>query len=443
MAKYPRILISGQYFHTNSGGGITLSNLFSDWDKDKIAATALSITNPSFDVCHNYYQIGSGELKLRFPFNLKKRSNLSSSGRVLNLEKFSRKTDILESHKTFYRKLYDTILFSSGLIHYRSTFKLSPDFLKWVKSFNPEIIYSQLSSLDEMRIVAALRSALDVPLAIHIMDDWPSTISNRYFPKPVWKRIIDRQLRRLFSEAKILLSIGDSMSEEYFTRYGLNFVPFHNPIDTKLWLADSRTDCTINGKDIKVLYSGRIGIGISQSLVDVAEAIDSLNLKGNSIKLYIQTPTEEHEVLKKLSKFNCVVINPVVEYSQIPRIFATADILLLANDFDDSAVAFLKFSMPTKASEYMISGTPILVYSAEETAVTKFFSQNSCGLCVSRKNKEELTAGIIKLIQDQTYRHKISRNAVEVALKKFDAAKVRSEFRNIFVAATQDITSHD
>lgn len=437
MNEYPRILISGQYFHTKSGGGITLSNLFSGWDKEKIASTASFITYPSFEICNNYYQIGSKELRLRFPFNLKKRSNLSSSGRVVIRETSLSNTDILKTKKSLFRTLYDKILFSTGLIHYRSTFIPSSDFLDWIKLNNPQIIYSQLSSIEEMKIVATLKNILGVPLAVHIMDDWPSTLSHKYFPSILWRRIISRQLKRLLSDAKVLLSISEPMSEEYLKRYGLNFVPFHNPIDTKMWMVHSRTDCTVNTDIIKVLYSGRIGIGISQSLVDAAEAIDSLNLKGNKIKLFIQTPTEEHEILKTLSNFNCIVINPVVEYSQIPKIFSTADILLLANDFDAKAITFLKFSMPTKASEYMISGTPILVYSAEETAVTKFFRQNECGYCVTQKSIADLMAGISTLMQDQVLRNKLSQKAIEVALNKFDAEKVRSEFRDIIIAATK------
>lgn len=438
MIEFPRILISGQYFHTNSGGGITLSNLFSDWDKDKIAATASFITNPSFEVCQNYYQLGSSEQKLRFPFNLKSGSNLYSSGRVKNEVNFSGKTDIPELKKAFYRKLYDTILFSTGLIHYRNSFILSPDFLKWVNSFNPEILYTQLSSFEEMRIVETLKGALDIPLVIHIMDDWPSTISNRYFPKLIWQRIINSKLKRLFSEAKVLLSISDPMSQEYFNRYGLTFMPFHNPIDTKIWLAHSRKDCSVNVKNIKILYSGRIGTGISHSLIDVAEAIGSMNSKGGNIKLYIQSPTEEHEILNVLRTYECIEINPPVDYNKIPEIFSCADILLLANDFDDKAITFLKFSMPTKASEYMISGTPILVYSAEETAVTKFFTLNECGYCVSHKNMDELITGISTLINDQAYRKKISRNSIITASERFDAEKVRMEFLNVFIDATKD-----
>lgn len=442
MKGYPCILISGQYFHRNSGGGITLSNLFNGWDKNKIAVAASFISDPSFEICENYYQLGSLEYELRFPYNLKRNYNQYHSGSISRSELSTSKRISITENKSVFRKIYDGILFTSGLIHYRNKFRISDQFLDWIKELRPEIIYSQLSSLEEMRIVSRLQQELKLPVAIHIMDDWPNTINSRYFPKYIWGKILNRKLIRLFREAKVLLSISEPMSEEYSKRYGLNFIPFHNPIDTKMWMEHSRTDCIVNEKNIKVLYSGRIGTGISQSLVDVAEAIDSLNISGENIKLHIQTPTEEHEILNTLQNFKCVVFNPIVDYSQIPEIFSTADILLLANDFDARAIAFLKFSMPTKASEYMISGTPILVYSAEETAVAKFFSQNECGHCVSRKNKEDLTIGINTLIHDHNYRHKISRNAIRVALERFDADKVRSAYRDIFIAAVQDEISN-
>ena len=435
MTKYPRILISGQYFHTRSGGGITLSNLFFGWDKDKIASTASFITNPSFEICDNYYQIGSKELKLRFPFNLKRRSVSPNSGRVLNRDTFSGNSDLPDVKKSGFRKVYDTFLFSSGLIHYRSTFKLSPDFLDWVKSFKPEIIYSQLSSLEEMRIVSTIKSELNLPLAIHIMDDWPSTISQRYFPKYIWRKIINKELIQLFSEARVLFSISEAMSEEYLKRYGMKFIPFHNPINTKVWSLYSKKSHSLNDNGVKILYSGRIGIGISQSLLDVAGAIESLNSNGNRISLHIQTASIDHEIFNSFRNFKCVVINPTAEYTQIPAIFSDADILLLANDFDEKAVTFLKYSMPTKASEYMISGTPILVYSAENTAVTKFFKENNCGHCVTNDSRDEIRNAILTLINNQDYRQQLSMNAVNLAKEKFDDEKVRSEFRRALLKA--------
>jgi len=79
----------------------------------------------------------------------------------------------------------------------------------------------------------------------------------------------------------------------------------------------------------------------------------------------------------------------------------------------------------------MISGTPILVYSPEETAVSRFFTQNECGLVVPRHDREELLKAFKFIIGNKEYQEKISRNAVRYAMDKFDAKKVRGEFQNL------------
>ena len=63
-------------------------------------------------------------------------------------------------------------------------------------------------------------------------------------------------------------------------------------------------------------------------------------------------------------------INKKVPYTQLPDVFAKVDLLLLSNDFDNNSITYLKYSMPTKASEYMISGTPTLVYSSIHLHIT-------------------------------------------------------------------------
>ena len=83
---YPKILIIGQSFNIQSGGAITLTNLFYGWDKNNIAvaADAETIGNPGFEVCEKYYQLGSLEIGRRFPFNLNPWSNYIESG-IINI----------------------------------------------------------------------------------------------------------------------------------------------------------------------------------------------------------------------------------------------------------------------------------------------------------------------------------------------------------------------
>jgi glycosyltransferase involved in cell wall biosynthesis len=128
-----------------------------------------------------------------------------------------------------------------------------------------------------------------------------------------------------------------------------------------------------------------------------------------------------------------VILNPFADYSQIPAIFSNADILLLASDFSSYGIRYLRFSMPTKASEYMISGTPVMVYTPDIVAVSKFFSRNECGYCITKESKDEIIKGIRYLINNEEYRKKISFNAVNLAKERFDAVKVRAEFQKLII----------
>jgi glycosyltransferase involved in cell wall biosynthesis len=436
MGEYPRVLISGQFFHTRSGSGITLTNLFWGWDKNKLAATASYIANPSFDLCNNYYQIGSKELVLRFPFNLKVRTNLPSSGKCLPVDHEFESITLHKAKKTVLRRIYDSFLFSSGLIHYRSTFRMSSDFLSWVRSFDPEIIYSQLSSLEEIRIVTALHKELRVPLVIHIMDDWPKTIGRRYFPRILWTRIIQSEFLYLFSTAKSLLSISDTMSEEYYKRYRLQFMPFHNPISIRKWLPYSKVTWEIEG-NFKILYTGRIGRANGKAIIFMAHIINELNLKEGGVTLDIYTPDFDNKHAISIRNLSGVNVRETISYTEMPFLLSSYDLLFLPLDFDRDGIRFAKLSMPTKTSEYMISGTPILIYSPEETAVAKFFSKNNCGYCVNHEDKEELKSAVQFLMGNKEYRQIISTNAMELAKEKFDDEKVRAKFRQVIFTAAR------
>src|SRR6185312_7324518 len=122
---YPRVLIVGQYFNTNSGGGITMSNLFDGWDKEKIAVAA--------------------ENKSQFPFNLNKLGLHRKSGLLNKNEQTVASFAFHGSKKKSYKSFYENFLSYTGLRHYRHRYEISNQFLNWIEQFSPDIIYSQLS----------------------------------------------------------------------------------------------------------------------------------------------------------------------------------------------------------------------------------------------------------------------------------------------------------
>ena len=433
ISNFQRVLIFGQPFNDFSGGGITLSNLFKGWPKDKIAVAFLGhgLFNVTTDICQTYYQLGREEHKWIFPFNLIQRKFESG---LKNLTP-SKEVPINHIHKGLRYQLVNDIFYPFlrwiGVFHFASRISISERFKKWLLEYKPDVLYLQVSTREELSFANELIEFQNWPSIIHVMDDWPSTISNKGPFKTFWAKKIDKEFKALLQKIDLPLSISDAMSAEYLQRYGIIFLPFHNPIETDAWLLHSKRDYSLSNEYVKILYSGRIGIGITESLLEVASALESINNEGYNVKLHIQTPTRGPTILSLLKKFNSVIINPFVELKDIPKIFSEADILVLANDFNKEGLDYLKFSMPTKASEYMISGTPILVYSPEESAVSKFFKHNECGLCVTKHDNEVLSDAFKFLINNKGYREKISIKAVLYALEKFDAQKVRHEFQHL------------
>jgi glycosyltransferase involved in cell wall biosynthesis len=429
------LIISHQGFDMRSGGGITMSNLFRGWDKKHIALAGELKDNHEQEICENYYYLGPNECKHRFPFNFRRRIR---KNQTFLHDTSSDQTDMVNvksgNPAVPEKGLLSDLLDYTGLNHYRFKLELSKQFLEWVDAFSPDVIYSMLSSLELIRFVARLHEIRKIPVALHIMDDWATTITSGQLQpfKSYWQYKIDREFRKLLNRSDILLSIGEEMSEEYLHRYNRLFRPYHNPVDISLWHPYTKKDYTFKDPLI-VLYAGRIGKGLMNSLEEVAKALQSLVDEGARLEFHIHA-TRTGPVLDRLSEYDFTRIKDLVPYSELPALFAGADILLLPNDFDRHSMDFLRFSIPTKLSEYMIAGTPILVYSDSESAIARHANKHSWGLVVSENNLESLKSGISLLLRDSDLRKKFGTNAVQYAMQHYDSERVRKNFQDEFNA---------
>jgi hypothetical protein len=100
---YPKVLVVGESFHTRSGGGITQSNLFKFWPKDKIAIIPYEKGTSDPSVCSRIYNLSEIEIKYPFPFKLinKISEKVRNSGKESSSQvKHNRSHEGHESHDT-------------------------------------------------------------------------------------------------------------------------------------------------------------------------------------------------------------------------------------------------------------------------------------------------------------------------------------------------------
>jgi glycosyltransferase involved in cell wall biosynthesis len=431
---YPKVLILGLIFGENTGSSITMTNLFRDWPKEKIR---IATSNPGYnpkETGYRCYYIGDNDRKSLFKFGsyFKKRGSGELAAYIRpNPDDLNKAHPAHKRQNRFIKKVFFQIIEFLGLrpIYYRT--HVSGKFLSWIQDFAPDMIYTHAGSLELIRLAMEIRKQSNTKIAVHINDDYLSTIGRDSLLAFYWKNIVDREFKKLISyEDTLCLSICQKMSEEYYRRYGRHFAPFHNPVEVKAWLEYAKTDWNVNKQVFVVLYAGRIGTGTSNSILDIAESINRLCQKGFSIIFEIQSRFGDHSVAKKLERFQCVRFCEYVKYESLPEKFSQADLLVLPMDFDAKNFRYIKYSMPTKTSEYMASGTPILVYAPAASALAHYACKGEWAYVVKKRSVKQLEKGLVNLYENEPERRKLGTKAKQLAMKSHDADAVREAFRS-------------
>jgi glycosyltransferase involved in cell wall biosynthesis len=429
--RYPKVLVVGQTFNHKYGGGITMSNLFKGWPKDRLALASSTylFNDVDLSVCEKYYQLGYNGKLHPFPFNLFLPEIIC--GPVNHTVKQTTPDQKNQIKPGKYRSVYNLIrelLIFLGLYNVLYRLKVTAEFKDWLVAYSPDIIYAQLETLELIRLVKEIHLLTNKPIAIHIMDDWPSSINKPSILFNFWNKKIDLEFRDLLHRASVLMSISQAMTEEYQKRYGKHFFPFRNPIEVEKWLPFSRTQNMIDG-DFRILYTGRVGLANGKAILEIAKVIDTLNSDGIKVLLDIFTPDNNSKGAISLKKYRGVTINGHISHERMPELIASYDLLILPLDFDRDGIRFTRFSIPTKLSEYMISGVPILIYADSKTALAKYALNAGCAYVVTNNDSETLKSAVKELFLNSSLRKQLAEKAKKVVLQNDNAEIVKENFR--------------
>ncbi len=436
--NFPRVLIIGQIFDNCTGGGITLSNLFYNWPPENIAIIS-GMKNEDWTFCGLQYLIGNDETAKPWPFSLLQErtpSTIVRNGEKSILESDNMNKTIITKNKSLIIKQIllnhiRRILYFAGISLFFKKTKLSKKLSEFIEEFQPELIYTQLSSLELISFVGKIYEKYKIPLAIHIMDDWPVMINKTGLLGIYWNKRSNLAFCKLINISSVQLSISDAMSSAYKQRYGKNWIAFHNPIDKSFINTNKTEDSALTYNSNRILYMGRIGNANEESIFFIIHTIIDLTLQNKNIEFVIYTQDYMNKRLIKLAYNKCIKILPDVLHKIVPSILRSAGALILPLDFSKSSQKFARYSMPTKATEYMASGVPVLIFAPSEHAVTKYAQAEDWGYVVDQEDKILLQEGIIELLNNQELRTRLIANAKSTVRKNHDAEKVREKFREV------------
>ncbi|WP_426667353.1 glycosyltransferase [Mucilaginibacter sp. McL0603] len=426
----PKVLIINEAFNNHTGGGITMSNLFSGWETDKIAAVCSPFILGGVDtsICKTYYQLGNKERRYKFPFNIIGRERYSG---LVKFEDTKPAPEVEVAKTNLRHKIVMGYLMPFleyiGLIKKITKTQLSPELCQWLDEFKPDLIYSQAHDVPDITLILLIQAYLKKPLVFHMMDDWLSMITGSPLLRSNELKRNEKAFRMLLDRSDFLMSISDEMSAAYKIRYGKDFTPFHNPIDISFWKRFQRDNYEI-GNSPTMLYAGRLGIGIDESLQLIASSIQIVNER---LDLNMQFVLQTKEKPAWSTNYTCVEHRGFVGYDDLPKMFSGADFLVLPYDFSPQSIQFIGYSMPTKATEYMISGTPVIIFAPDKTALVNYAKKYQWAKVITENDVTVLSDAITALIQNKEERSQLAQNAIKVAEDKHSLTKVTHEFRSI------------
>jgi glycosyltransferase involved in cell wall biosynthesis len=303
------------------------------------------------------------------------------------------------------------------------------------------LIYTQLSNLPVADLVEQILGEFDAALAVHIMDDWPTTAYRKGLLAGIARTRMERRFLSDLDRADALFAISQSMATEYAARYGHSFMPVHNPVDLERWDALAAKhpflrEC-LGGGTFKLVYAGRVGRANAKGLLDVARVVAGMSSDFASLSLHIFTPDFQSLPAQQLTVLTGVSVHPPVAYDEMPGLLEWADILLLPLEFGEAGMQFARLSMPTKVSEYLAAGRPILTYAPRGSAVAEYAREGGWAALVDCRDPVAVRTALVSLIGDERLRKDMGEHARKTARERHDASIVRAHFAARLAEATE------
>lgn len=421
--NHPKVLVvNGVPFSSSSATGITMSNLFKGWPKDKIAQVYTANVQPDDSLCQNNWKLSNKDLFIagQDRNHFKKRP---FSNNVLDKFDHANNTIKVESSKSLL--LRSIITPWLDLLNY----KISPQFLIWLQEFKPDIVYSTLGNIRFVRLSSTLSQLFSVPVVPHFMDDWLSTYSvkGRSFLTILQRTIIKAETRRLMHRVPLGFAICEAMANEYSQLYNRKFYSFMNPVE--IYAQRNIARFTDKNKSVRFVYVGGLHLSRYENLSQISKIIRGLKNDGQDIELRIYAPKKDLDqygsFLKKAGATICGSLSP----DEVHNVLCECDVAIHVESFSKKHSLYTRLSVSTKIPQYFAAGLPVLAFGPSDVASCRYVADSDCGILVGNHHLGNLARAISKLTLHPEIRHQFGRKCLEIAKERHAMKSEQERFQ--------------
>jgi glycosyltransferase involved in cell wall biosynthesis len=383
---FPKVLIHGnQVPHLGSPSAIVLYRLFENWPANRLLAIGPE------------YHAEATRLRCRY-------------------ETWNDPWERVE--RTRFKKSVRTFRVIVGL----SAFDRRQLFAK-LGEFRPDVV---VSLMEFQRFYAGawrFAQALDRPLVL-LVHDLAESFEMHFAVANVAQR---RRDRAIYRGAKLRLPISDPMEKILFERYGAHGtvllpIPSSDPVNART-SPPAVTDVFVVG------YAGSLDSRYEAILRPLAAALD-----GGRIRLYIYSRSAPSWPMGANTIYRGHFVEPEDLWL---RVQAECNALLFAfGPLDARDEGIIRYSFPSKVTEYLRLGLPVVMAAPDYSAVWQWAIARENSFLLAPPDPAAILRQLLRLQGDPDLCARLGWAARRLYEQEFEPTKMRERFREILVAAS-------
>ncbi len=412
------LIIAHNSFSKVSNNGKTLESIFGDFSKKNIAQVFFSENeDPDFDFCDNYFKITDSDVLK----NLIKGNH--DCGRQIKIKTENKDSKNIKKNQPsllfrLAKSKSENLNFFRDMLWQFNTWK-SPSFLRWIETFNPDVIFYVGGNFGFSHKIARFTSThFKVPLVTYFTDDYLIHPINNNIFDAIQRKRMKNFYSKTIEQSSLCFAIGTSMANDYTEYFNKKFFPLMNSVEKQDYLP------YLNRNNLTISYFGGLHLERWKMLVRFAKLLPSGVLNVYSIS------KPEEAILEQFTKAN-IVYKGAVDGQNLKNAILDSDLLLHVESDDKFYRSLTKLSVSTKIPEYLISGRPIIGFGPIEVASMKILEDNNIGFAIDSKiDDSNIKMNLENIIKDFDLRQKIGLMGHEFAVQNFDNDKISKEFKN-------------
>lgn len=419
----PKVLVCTVGPWSDTVGANTMSELFRDYPKDKLACLYIRADISNSDVCHHYFHIYEG----RVMKSLYKRCVQTGEEYLLGEQGVSTKDAEQEKarYDSFRRKSNWFYLFAREWVWLLGKWK-SKELNGFLEKFNPEIIVFPIESYIHFNRINGYIIKKCKPKKV-VSYLWDDNFTYKQHPKSLGYKIhrwwLRHSVKRLIKKSTTVFSICPKMKREVDAEYDIDSVLLTKPI-----YQFNEVKQVLPTLPIKILYTGKLIYGRDETIAEIVDVLKIINKDGQKALLQIYTNTELSQKMKeRICVEGCCEIKGFVPQDEALRIQKEADVLLYAEGLSNTNLT-ARLSFSTKMTDYLASGNCIWAVGNKDLAPIEYMQEEDAGIVST--DRETIVAALSEMVSNPTSILSYAEKAQACGKKNHDKEQILNTFND-------------